>query len=455
MFQTVKNLALNRIAKSDYRLTDTLGDGIGGWDAGIGLTGNADHGKSSLRAKSASSSFAAQCGNCPSSVSGYTFCAESMATRKLRLPSRWASAFKTVEAHLTKAIVRCTDYMGRTGRRSNPATTTGGETRRGVIMDNHSSTVREFSAKALIKQEAGAWIVQIDQGPLQQPTNQRPAAVDGPEQLPPRIPGKTRPQTGTPWPPCNNSHPLFPISEPAAAQPTLIQRIKQRLSPPVWGSALASLALLVIVFSIQQPNQFQTRVGQQAMHQLPDGTSLSLNTNSQVRIDYSTDRRAVHLLRGEAHFDVVKNPERPFMVYAGEGVVWAVGTAFNVRFVADHQDSFVDVTVNRRAPSKSLPQLDQALPINQPQPNSTPAANQGPGTVCTGRRPPLQYSEVIQPTDNPAPTALEQKLAWQQGALIFKGETLQQASKRNRPLHQQTTNYYRPRHQADARRRAL
>ena len=289
-------------------------------------------------------------------------------------------------------------------------------------MDNHSSTVREFSAKALIKQEAGAWIVQIDQGQLssqqtsdlQQWIAQSSFHRDYLEKLAHNWDAMATLQ---------QLAPLFPISEPPAAQPTFIQRLQQWLTPPVWGSALASLALLVIIVNSQQPNQFHTRVGQQAMHQLPDGTSLSLNTNSQVRIDYSTDRRAVHLLRGEAHFDVVKNPERPFMVYAGEGMVWAVGTAFNVNYSND----YVDVIVSEGT-VKVFAQLDQALPINQPQPNSTPEANQAlEQFVQAGKS--VQYSEVIQPTDNPAPTALEQKLAWQQGALIFKGETLQQAVK--------------------------
>jgi transmembrane sensor len=293
-------------------------------------------------------------------------------------------------------------------------------------MDNHSSTVREFSAKALIKQEAGAWIVQIDQGPLssqqisdlQQWMAQSSFHRDYLEKLAHNWDAMATLQ---------QLAPLFPISEPSAAPATIMQRLQQWLTPPVWGSALASLALLVIIMSSQPPNQFETSIGQQAQYQLPDGSSLSLNTNSQVRIDYSADRRAVHLLRGEAHFDVAKNPERPFMVYAGQGMVWAVGTAFNVRYVADPQDSFVDVTVTQGT-VKVFAQLDQSLPVNQPQQNSTPAANQAlEQFVQAGAS--VQYSEVIQPTDNPPPTALEQKLAWQQGALIFKGETLQQAVK--------------------------
>ena len=293
-------------------------------------------------------------------------------------------------------------------------------------MDNHSSTVREFSAKALIKQEAAAWIVKIDQGQLssqqvsdlQQWLAQSSFHRDYLEKLAHNWDAMATLQ---------QLAPLFPISEPSAAPATFMQRLQQWLTPPVWGSALASLALLVMVVGSQQPNHYETQVGQQAQYQLPDGSSLSLNTNSQVRIDYSADRRAVHLLRGEAHFDVAKNPERPFMVYAGQGMVWAVGTAFNVRYVADPQASFVDVTVTQGT-VKVFAQLDQGPAISPPPQHSTPAANQAlEQFVQAGKS--VQYSQVINPANSPAPAALEQKLAWQQGALIFQGETLQQAVK--------------------------
>ncbi|HLP26553.1 MAG TPA: FecR domain-containing protein, partial [Acidobacteriota bacterium] len=51
--------------------------------------------------------------------------------------------------------------------------------------------------------------------------------------------------------------------------------------------------------------------------------------------------RRIELLRGEAHFDVAKNPARPFIVAANHVAVRAVGTAFNVRL----RDDAVDVLV--------------------------------------------------------------------------------------------------------------
>ena len=59
-------------------------------------------------------------------------------------------------------------------------------------------------------------------------------------------------------------------------------------------------------------------------------------------IDYRQDQRSIILHRGEAGFDVAKNKQRPFVVYAGEGMVWAVGTAFNVNY----RESYVDVVVS-------------------------------------------------------------------------------------------------------------
>ena len=53
------------------------------------------------------------------------------------------------------------------------------------------------------------------------------------------------------------------------------------------------------------------------------------------RVDYRGDNRIVRLSRGEVNFDVAKDPHRPFVVYAGDGLVWAVGTAFNVRLLEE------------------------------------------------------------------------------------------------------------------------
>ncbi len=78
-----------------------------------------------------------------------------------------------------------------------------------------------------------------------------------------------------------------------------------------------------------------THVGERRTVMLSDGSSLTLNTNSAVRIDFTDVCRCVHLLRGELYVEVQKNPQRPFEVHAGNGVARALGTAFGVSARSD------------------------------------------------------------------------------------------------------------------------
>ncbi len=76
---------------------------------------------------------------------------------------------------------------------------------------------------------------------------------------------------------------------------------------------------------------FATAVGQQATVTLPDGSVVTLNTNTAMRTRASPDRRLVFLDKGQAFFRVAKDRRHPFVVTAGGRTVTAVGTAFDVR----------------------------------------------------------------------------------------------------------------------------
>jgi len=82
--------------------------------------------------------------------------------------------------------------------------------------------------------------------------------------------------------------------------------------------------------SVDEPLLYTTQVGEHREILLSDGTLLDLNTDSKIEVDYSLERRKVRLLKGEAFFQVAHNAKRPFIVYAGEKSVRAVGTAFVV-----------------------------------------------------------------------------------------------------------------------------
>lgn len=74
-----------------------------------------------------------------------------------------------------------------------------------------------------------------------------------------------------------------------------------------------------------------TRMGQTEQVTLPDGTMVSLNSDSAIKVAYSSQRREVVLLRGEAFFDVQHNPDRPFVVVDDQFRARAVGTRYGVR----------------------------------------------------------------------------------------------------------------------------
>ena len=66
---------------------------------------------------------------------------------------------------------------------------------------------------------------------------------------------------------------------------------------------------------------------------LSDGTKVMLNANSTLGYPASFDDAEVRevRLKGEAHFEVTKNPHRPFVVKAGEMQTQVLGTIFDVK----------------------------------------------------------------------------------------------------------------------------
>lgn len=81
---------------------------------------------------------------------------------------------------------------------------------------------------------------------------------------------------------------------------------------------------------------YRTRAGEQRSILLADGSRVTLNSASSVEVDLGKHRRVIHLLRGEALFQVSHNPARPFDVYADGAVVRAIGTEFNVALARNY-----------------------------------------------------------------------------------------------------------------------
>jgi hypothetical protein len=82
---------------------------------------------------------------------------------------------------------------------------------------------------------------------------------------------------------------------------------------------------------------------------LPDGTRTTLSTNSKISYPekfIALDKREVFLV-GEAFFEVVKNTQKPFLVYAEGLVTKVLGTKFRVRSYAIDKEVIVEVASGR------------------------------------------------------------------------------------------------------------
>lgn len=104
-----------------------------------------------------------------------------------------------------------------------------------------------------------------------------------------------------------------------------------------WASFGAAAALALAAWSWwphareAAPVPYATAAGGYESFRLEDGSILELNADSEAAVHFSAGERRVALRRGEAHFRVVRDAARPFVVTAGGVQVRAVGTAFNVR----------------------------------------------------------------------------------------------------------------------------
>tara|TARA_R110002153_G_scaffold2340_6_gene11496 strand:+ start:2646 stop:3644 length:999 start_codon:yes stop_codon:yes gene_type:complete len=83
--------------------------------------------------------------------------------------------------------------------------------------------------------------------------------------------------------------------------------------------------------STHRPNHYQTTIGEISTVNLPDGSIVTLNTNSAITIDFTGSQRRVWLDKGEVYFDVAKDPNRVFSIDTGHKTIRVIGTKFNVR----------------------------------------------------------------------------------------------------------------------------
>ncbi|WP_347987627.1 FecR family protein [Methylomonas sp. AM2-LC] len=114
--------------------------------------------------------------------------------------------------------------------------------------------------------------------------------------------------------------------------------LKTQRKHKLWNRTLplalaASFVFCLILFDPITKIQadYYTSVGETQTVQLKDGSSITLNTDTAISVAYKNDERYIHLLKGEAYFDVQPDTTKPFVVDSGNTETRVLGTRFIVQ----------------------------------------------------------------------------------------------------------------------------
>lgn len=157
------------------------------------------------------------------------------------------------------------------------------------------------------------------------------------------------------------------------------------------------------------PQNFVSSIGESKHLVLDDGSELTLNTNSEVSVEYSSAKRKVVVLKGEVYFNVAKDLTRPFVAVTADSHVTAVGTEFNIEL---NQLNGTEVLV-----TEGRVKVDNFSNANQ-----SSGSDSAELFLSKGQKAQIQQQQAkVSAYDD-----FDRALAWRQGMLVFNGETLEQ-----------------------------
>lgn len=186
------------------------------------------------------------------------------------------------------------------------------------------------------------------------------------------------------------------------------QRPRRPLSRPAALAMAAALSLLaglgVVWWSLADAGDYATRVGEQRVATLEDGSRIALNTDSHLEVRFDSDRRRIDLGQGEAMFEVAHDADRPFVVIAGDTRIVALGTVFTVRRTRD--DVVVTLIKGRVAVSHQG------------------SRNAIAGDAVVTLRPGEKLTESVNGPSRIEPQSIETATAWRRGQTVFEDTPL-------------------------------
>ena len=204
------------------------------------------------------------------------------------------------------------------------------------------------------------------------------------------------------------------VGSPALPLATPRHNHESALHRPVLRAVLAASLVLAIVLGWLRFDansggaSYRTAIGGLSSVPVGDGSKITLNTDTEVRVKVSDRERRIELVKGEAFFEVARDARRPFIVHAQGQRVVAVGTQFSVRM---QPDQLQVVVTEGRVRVEGKPSL-----LGDPQPIASLVA----GNVARAHG----KSIVVQETSL---EKARQSLGWRSGHLVLDDTSLADA----------------------------
>lgn len=173
------------------------------------------------------------------------------------------------------------------------------------------------------------------------------------------------------------------------------------------AGAIATLSGFQLVGDAATIEYVSSRVGEQRPVRLRDGSVITLNTDSLIKMNVDGAALHVEVLRGEVLFNMLPNPNRHLVVSVRDLDIFDTATIFSVRLADGGQ---VRVTVEEGEVRLSNANLRQ-VPLSHNQ--------QAVSDEHAGR---LELKKGLDPR------VIERQLAWREGRLVFVCEPLSQVA---------------------------
>ncbi|MCU4675982.1 FecR domain-containing protein [Catenovulum sp. 2E275] len=168
---------------------------------------------------------------------------------------------------------------------------------------------------------------------------------------------------------------------------------------------------------------YQTEKGEIKQIKLPDGSLLTLNTDSRVTAQFDLNYRNIELEHGELHIKVAHNSEKPLNILVDDKMIQAVGTAFNVQYLAkDDIQLIVSEGKVMLAQNKLLNDKVNFAKLDKPL-NQTLLVQAGQKLAIDDAHSINSLKALVEDIS----ANLEVNLSWLSGSLTFSGEPMAEA----------------------------